>query len=256
MLEINKIHHGDCLQLMPQIPSSSINMILADLPYGQTQNSWDTIIDLPELWAQYDFLRLPNTAIVLFGAGMFTARMMLFKEKMWRYNYIWEKDRPSNFLNSGHMPMPCHEDVMVFYEEKPTFNPQKFTGKPSHSKGAMMKNTNNNYGLYEAVDNSSPDDTDKLPRDVLYFNRPHPPIHPTEKPVNLYRWLIRTYTNEGDIILDNTSGSGTIAPAALMEKRNFYAIEKKKQYYTESCKRLENFLATPEFDFDQRINNF
>lgn len=248
MLEINKIHFGDCLDLHEGIDSQSIDMILTDLPYEVTQNHWDCEIDLTKLWAQYDRIIKPTTPILLFGQDKFTAKLMLFREDIHRYNWIWEKDRTSGFLNGGIMPLRCHEDICVFYNEQSIYNPQRWKGKPEHSVGRSTNvKKNNNYGEFTYKENLG--NTDKLPRSVLYFPRPHPPIFPTEKPVNLIRYLIRTYTNAGALILDSCSGSGTLAVAAIEEKRNFIAIEKNRKNWEDSVKRYEPLLSVKTFNF-------
>lgn len=252
MLELNKIHFGNCLDLMPQIDASSVDMILCDLPYEKTQNSWDSLIDLDGLWKEYDRIRKPKAAVLLFGQDKFSATLMLHRKDIHRYNWIWEKDRPTGFLNSHDMPMRCHEDIMVFYGQIPIYNLQKHKGKPQHSRGKNFKSAKNtsNYGHYEKTNNGI-GNTDKMPRSVLYFKKPWTGMHPTQKPVDLYRYLIKTYTNEGALVLDNCSGSGTISEACIKEKRNFIAMENDMVEFEKSVDRYEKVLTKPELSYDE-----
>lgn len=241
-----KLLHGDCLELMKDIPDKSIDMILADLPYGVTKNKWDFVIPLDELWKHYKRVIKENGAIILFGQGVFTAKLMLSNEKWFRYNLIWEKDRPSGFLNAKRMPLRSHEDIVVFYKKLPTYNPQFWVGKPLHGMGSKFREgqlENNNYGKFDSHKNPSAErkgDTKKYPRSVLSFKKEHPPIHPTQKPVDLLEYLIKTYTNEGDTILDNTMGSGSTGVAALNTGRKFIGMELDEEYFNIAKERIEN----------------
>ena len=238
------LYQGDCLEVMKIIPSKSIDMILCDLPYEVTRNKWDIIIPFKPLWEQYNRVIKDNGAIVLFGQGMFTAKLMLSQEKIWRYNLIWEKDRPSGFLNAKRMPLRNHEDILVFYKKTPTYNPQFWNGNPLHSMGTKYKEgklANNNYGKFKSYKNPSAEregDTKKYPRSILKFKRPHPPIFPTQKPVDLCEWLIKTYTNEGEIVLDNCMGSGSTGVACLNVGRKFIGIELDEKIFDIANKRL------------------
>ena len=239
------LYQGDCLEVMKIIPSKSIDMILCDLPYEVTRNKWDIIIPFEPLWEQYNRVIKDNGAIVLFGQGMFTAKLMLSQEKIWRYNLIWEKDRPSGFLNAKRMPLRNHEDILVFYKKTPTYNPQFWNGNPLHGMGTKYKEgklANNNYGKFKSYKNPSAKregDTKKYPRSILKFKRPHPPIFPTQKPVDLCEWLIKTYTNEGEIVLDNCMGSGSTGVACLNVGRKFIGIELDEKIFDIANKRLK-----------------
>ena len=239
------LYQGDCLEVMKIIPSKSIDMILCDLPYEVTRNKWDIIIPFKPLWGQYNRVIKDNGAIVLFGQGMFTAKLMLSQEKIWRYNLIWEKDRPSGFLNAKRMPLRSHEDILVFYKKTPTYNPQFWDGNPLHGMGTKYKEgklANNNYGEFKSYKNPSAEregDTKKYPRSVIKFKRPHPPIFPTQKPVDLCEWLIKTYTNEGELVLDNCMGSGSTGVACLNTNRRFIGIESDKKYFDIANRRLK-----------------
>ena len=237
---INQIIHGDCLEVMKEIPNNSIDMILADLPYGTTRNKWDSIIPLDRLWKQYKRIIKDNGAIVLFGQGKFTAEMMLSEPKLHRYNLIWDKVLPSGFLNANRMPLRSHEDIMVFYKKLPQYNPQKTLGKKNHSKGVNKENKNNNYGEFGFVDNSEKLGDMKHPKSIITFSKPHPSVsvHPTQKPVELFEYLIKTYTNEGDVVLDNVIGSGTTAVACINTGRNYIGIELDEQYVEIARRRI------------------
>lgn len=240
MLEVNKIYQEDCLVGMKSIDDKSIDCIICDLPYGQTQNKLDVIIPFEPLWAEYKRIIKDNGAIILFAQGMFTAKLMLSNEKMWRYNLIWKKgDRTSGFLNAKRMPMRNHEDICVFYKKLPTYNPQFRQGQPLHGKGhGVHKFTNNNYGKFHETEDTRAGSTEKYPISVLNFNRPHPPIHPTQKPVDLVEYLVRTYTNEGDLVLDNCIGSGTTAIACIRANRKYIGFETSPEYIELANKRI------------------
>ena len=185
---INSLINSDCLGSggMELIPYKSIDLILCDLPYAVTKNHWDSIIPLDQLWSQYKRVIKDNGAIILFGQGMFSTKVMLAGEDIWRYNLVWEKDRPSGFLNAKRMPLRSHEDIMVFYKKLPTYNPIFWEGIPLHGMGNKYKErktANNNYGDFQSHENPSAKrtgDTKKYPRSVLKFKRPHPPIFPTQ----------------------------------------------------------------------------
>ena len=249
MLEINKIYQEDCLVGMKKIDDKSIDCIICDLPYGCTRNPYDVVIPFEPLWEQYNRIIKDNGAIILFAQGMFTAKLMLSNEKMWRYNLIWKKgDRTSGFLNAKRMPLRNHEDICVFYKKLPTYNPQFTQGQPLHSIGTgVHKITNNNYGNF-SEDDSRAGSTEKYPKSVLNFNRPHPPIHPTQKPVELVEWLIKTYTNEGELVLDNCLGSGTTAVAALHTNRNFIGFETQQEFIDMANARIDNIINNRPFD--------
>ena len=235
------LRQGDCLEIMKDIPDKSIDMILADLPYGTTRNKWDSVIPLDGLWKQYKRIIKDNGAIVLFGQGKFTAKMMLSEPKLHRYNLIWDKVLSSGFLNANRMPLRSHEDIMVFYKRLPQYNPQKTKGKPNNSKGKPKQNENNNYGHFEFVDNKDELGGMKHPKAIVIFEKPHPSItiHPTQKPVELLEYLIKTYTNEGEVVLDNTMGSGSTGVACINTNRNFIGIELDENYFEIAKKRIE-----------------
>lgn len=220
-----------------------------------TKNKWDSVIPPEKLWEQYERIIKPNGAIILFGQDKFTAKMMLSNEKLHRYNLIWSKILKSGFLNANRMPLREHEDIMVFYKKQPIYHPQMVKGVPSHSKGkAKGENAddvinNRIYGAYKVVENRS---DMKYPSSILVFQKPHPSvaISSTEKPIDLCRYIIRTYTNPGGIVLDNCCGSGSIPIAAKLEGRHYIGMDngfcdnKKSRFYGMSwadvtTKRLE-----------------
>lgn len=250
MLEINKIYNQDCLEGMIEIPDKSIDMICCDLPYGvlnKSNNSakWDCTLPFEKLWLQYERIIKDDGAIVLFGQGVFSAKLMLSNEKLYRYSLIWEKDRPTGFLNSKRMPLRSHEDILVFYKKLGTYNPQMVYAPDSknHSVGkGVHKETNQCYGKMERIDETFISDY-KYPRSVVKIKKEHLCTgneHPTQKPVELIEWLVRTYTNEGETVLDNCMGSGTTAIACKNTKRNFIGFELEKKYYDLAQNRLLN----------------
>lgn len=246
-MEIDKIYQGDCLELIKQLPDKSIDCIICDPPYevlnkNNKDAQWDRIIPFDELWQQYERVAKDDAAIILFAQGMFTARLMMSNPKLWRYNLIWQKGgRCSGFLNAKKMPLREHEDIVVFYRKQPTYNPQMTKCLPherNHSRGRQQgEQTNRCYGEFGRAEDIITDL--KYPKSILNFNRPHPQIHPTQKPVALIQYLIKTYSNENDLILDNCVGSGTTAVAAIKEKRHFIGMELNKEYYDIACKRVK-----------------
>ncbi len=245
-----KLYNGDCLKIMQNIKDKSIDCIICDLPYGVTNSKWDTVIPYEPLWKQYKRIIKDNGAIILFGQDKFTAKTMLSNEKMHRYNLVWNKVLTSGFLNAGRMPLREHEDIMVFYKKLPTYNPQFTQGKPLRGMGTKfkkVKNNNNNYNDFNSCNNPSANrggDTKKYPKSILTFPRKHSSkmLHPTEKPVELLEYLIKTYSNEGDTILDNCMGSGSTGVACLNTNRKFIGIELDTKYFIITKERLEDAL--------------
>jgi site-specific DNA-methyltransferase (adenine-specific) len=239
MIPENNIYHGDCLEYMPSIKEKSIDLIVTDLPFGQTHNKWDKIISYDKLWENYKRIIKQNGAIILFGQGMFSAELMLSNKKMWKYNLIWKKgERTSGFLNAKKMPLRNHEDILVFYEKPPIYNPQFIIGKPSHSRGTKGKLINNNYNKYNFKEGDTENGELKYPKSILDFDRPHPPIHPTEKPIKLIEWLIKSFSNENEIVLDSCMGVGTTILAAINTNRKYIGIEQNEEYFKIAEKRI------------------
>ena len=241
---ISKLLQGDCLELMKDIPDKSIDMILCDLPYGVTQNKKDIIIPFDKLWKHYERIIKDNGAILLFGQGTFYVDLVNSNRKLFRYDLVWDKQLISGFLNAKRMPLRQHEQIAVFYKKLPTYNPQFTQGKPLHSKGVSYKNkehTNQNYGEFHMTDDSRAGSTEKYPTSILSFSKPHPSIakHRTEKPVELLEYLIKTYTNEGEIVVDNCMGSGSTCVACVNTNRNFIGIEIEEKYFDIAKERIE-----------------
>jgi site-specific DNA-methyltransferase (adenine-specific)/modification methylase len=225
---VNKLFEGDCLEYMNEIPDGSVDMVLCDLPYGMTQNEWDCYIPLDQLWKQYIRVIKPNGAIVLTSNGIFTAKLILSQEKIFKYKWVWEKSKSTNFLNAKKQPLRKHEDICVFYKKQPTYHPQMTQGEP-YDKGIRKDQLCGNYGDFDPVHVTS--EGERYPTDIIYVKTAESEgtvLHPTQKPIELGRYLIRTYTNPGEVVLDNTFGSGSFLVAALMEGRNFIGIEKNE----------------------------
>ena len=224
----NSLFEGDCLTLLFQFPKNSIDMILCDLPYGTTQNKWDSVVELEKLWKGYERVIKPNGAIVLTSQGLFSAKLMLSNERLFKFKIVWEKSKPTNFLNAKKQPLRKHEDICVFYKNQPTYNPQMGTGVP-YNKGIRKNQLSGSYGDFRPVHVKS--NGDRYPTDIIYFKTAESEgevWHPTQKPVELARYLIRTFSNPGDLILDNAFGSGSFLVAALLENRDFCGIEKNQ----------------------------
>ena len=226
-----------------RIPDNSIDMILADLPYGTTQNNWDSVITLDELWKQYERIIKDNGAIILTADGKFTFKLYNSNPKLFRYKLIWNKKNPTGFLNANRMPLRQHEDILVFYKKLPNYNPiMEIRGKP-RQKGSYNKREGNGDMCYGSFDNIEKYNNEYYPTSILTFSNANQKekMHPTQKPVNLFEYLIKTYTNENDIVLDNVMGSGTTAVACLKTNRRFIGFEKDKEYYNKAIKRIGKF---------------
>ncbi len=234
---------GDCLELMNDIPNESIDMILCDLPYGTTSQKWDVIIPFDKLWEQYERIIKPNGAIILFGKNPFTAKLILSNEKLFRYELIWEKSRAGNSMQVCKQPSAIHENILVFYKKQPIYNDLKF--KVDEKYIDKRKSINDSFyssGHYSGVMKRKADDGLRHPQSILPFNSVWKKgMHPTEKPIELFEWLIKSYTNENDLVLDNTAGSGTTAEACLKTNRQFIVIEKEVNYFEMIKKRVGYF---------------
>ena len=225
---LNNVLQGDTLEEMAKIPDGTVDMLLVDLPYGTTQNKWDSVIPLDKLWKEYNRIVKENGAMIFTASGLFTATLMLSNAKNYKYKYVWEKSKSTNFLNAKKQPLRKHEDVLVFYRKQPQYNPQMTQGEP-YTKGIRKNQLTGSYGEFNPtlVESSG----DRYPVDVLYFKTAESEgsvVHPTQKPIELARYLIRTFSKAGDVILDNTCGSGSFLVAALLEGRNFIGIEKNE----------------------------
>ena len=250
-IELDRIYNMDCLEGMKAIPDGSVDAVICDLPYGVLNEkaeggSWDSIIPLEPLWEQYLRVIKPNGAIVLFCQGMFTAKLMMSQPKIWRYNLIWDKiNRPTGFLDANRRQLRIHEDIAVFYKSQPTYNPQMTKGMASHRRGAagnaeLAGGKNRCYGGFKQTNPEY--SNEKFPTSIIPMDKEHSgnEWHPTQKPVDLLRYLVLTYTNEGDTVLDNCMGSGTTAIACIKERRHFIGFELNKEYFDKACKRIDN----------------
>ena len=245
------IKQGDCLELMKNIQDKSIDLILCDLPYSQTHNEWDTIIPFDKLWEQYNRIIKDNGVILLFSANFFTGQVIMSNPKLFRYILIWNKVRTTGFLNANRMPLRQHEDICVFYKKLPTYNPQMVSGgEPSHSRGKRYENKGKIqdegkiYGKYNHIDNTTCNKTNlKYPTSIITIsNKVQENLHPTQKPVELLEYLIKTYSNENDIVLDNCMGSGSTIIACINTSRNYIGIEKEEKYFKIAEDRINQRL--------------
>jgi site-specific DNA-methyltransferase (adenine-specific) len=231
-----EIIEGDCLEVMREIPDASIDMVLCDLPYGTTQNKWDSVLPLAPLWAEYWRILRPNGAIVLTAAQPFTSILVTSQLPAFRQELVWCKNVASDFLNANRRHMAKHESVLLFARGKPPYNPQSAPGEPYTAKRYGNDDTGDNYGSI-AKRTDTVNDGHRKPTTLLFFNR-EVGQHPTQKPVALMEYLIRTYANEGQTVLDNTMGSGTTGVACINTGRNFIGIEKNPDYYATAARRL------------------
>lgn len=247
MLEINKINLGDCLDLMQDIPDKSIDMILCDLPYGTTACKWDTIIPFPPLWEQYDRVIKDNGAIVLFCSQPFTSVLIVSNLKLYKYTWTWEKERPSNFFAAKFQPLNNTEDIAVFGKggcNNGTKNPLRYFPQGIQEIDRVAKNCNTGGKIGKEHKTSLNDGrlyhqkTTGYPKKTIKFNNDLNTWHPTQKPVALCEYLIKTYTLNSEIVLDNCIGSGTTAIAAINTNRNYIGIEKDPKYYELSRERV------------------
>lgn len=232
------LYNNDCLIQMQSIEDKSIDMILCDLPYGMTKNKWDSVIPFEKLWKEYHRIIKENGAIVLFGSQPFTSLLVTSNLKYFRYSLVWEKNKFSDFLNAKRKPMKVNEDILIFYKKQPTYNPQYWFSTPYtrwNTQQAVDKQTN--YGSHKENIAESKDGK-RLPTTILKFNRVERPEHPTQKPVDLLEWLIKTYSNENETILDNCMGVGSTGTACKNLKRNFIGIEIEKKYYDIAVDKL------------------
>lgn len=252
MNKLNTVTNIDCLIGHKDIEDQSVDLIYSDLPFGQTRNKWDSVIELTELWKDYMRIIKPRGIIILNAQGMFSAKLMLSNEKWWRYNIIWKKgERTSGFLNAKKQPLRNHEDILVFYGKgSGTYNPQFTVGQPLHGRGNLYKTkqgTNNNYGKFDSsMEDKRKGSTQKYPKSIINIDRPHPPIHPTQKPILLSEWIIKTYSNPGDLILDSTCGIGTTLLACQNLDRNYIGFELTNDYYNIAVEKLEKNYNSKE----------
>jgi site-specific DNA-methyltransferase (adenine-specific) len=248
-----KLINGDCLEKMKDIPDKSIDMILCDLPYGTTACKWDTIIPFEPLWEQYKRIIKDNGAIVLTASQPFTSALVMSNIKMFKYSLVWQKDKSGNFALANKQPMKIHEDIVIFYFKQPTYNKQKEIGNKPVNKNSIKNRSQK--GFMEKIiipkeqggGNLERNPTSILKFNIIKHNQEEYNIHPTQKPVALFEYLIKTYTNEGELVLDNCMGSFTTAIACLNTRRNFIGIELDEHYFKVGFERLEKHLKTLDY---------
>jgi site-specific DNA-methyltransferase (adenine-specific) len=250
-----KLMHGDCLELMSTLPDASVDMILCDLPYGTTACKWDTVIPFEPLWAQYRRIAKRNAAIVLTASQPFTSALITSNADWFAYCWYWNKQRVTGFANAKRQPLRCVEDVAVFYLAAPTYNPQGLLafgktvnkGKSAGGSTVQGESIGNGSGLLRSGGDYVQEFTN-YPRQVLAFPSEGRTVHPTQKPVALMEYLIRTYTNEGDTVMDNCMGSGTTGVACVNTRREFIGIERDAGYFQISSSRIENAQSQARID--------
>ena len=240
-MKINEIYLGDCLELMPKyVDDKSVDMILCDLPYGTTACKWDTIIPFDKLWSEYERLIKDNGVIVLFGNEPFSSVLRTSNLKLYKYDWIWEKTKATGFQNSKIQPMRKYENLSVFYKHKPTYNPQGLIKKENITSNVRSGNIKNEHSFNTYKGKKPVAEFTNYPTNIVKFKnasgKGH--LHPTMKPLSLIEYMIKTYTNEGNLILDNTCGSGTTGLGAKNLNRNFIMMEQDPEHYETACKRV------------------
>jgi site-specific DNA-methyltransferase (adenine-specific) len=244
VLEINKVYNEECLDGMSAIDDGSINLILCDLPYGTTENKWDSPIDLTKLWKQYKRVTRQNAAIILTAQCPFDKVLGASNLEMLRYEWIWEKEAGTGFLNAKVAPLKSHENILVFYQKAPTYNPIMVPGKPYKTKKTKPSSNWVDYrsrsqdGKGYDAPVVTENDGWRYPKTILRFDRDKPKLHPTQKPVALFEYLIQTYSDECDLVLDNCIGSGTTAIACLNTRRSYIGFEMDKTYFDLCVERI------------------
>ena len=244
MIELDTIYNEDCLTGMQRIPDGSVDCIICDLPYGTTVCKWDVIIPFDKLWEQYKRIAKPNAAIILFGAEPFSSMLRLSNLEWFRYDIVWQKTKFVNFAMINRQPGRIHEMISVFYKHQPTYNPQMGKGEPWVRKSSRNYQVEDGIAqmMKQTMGQNTVNDGTRQPTTVVKFSNNKAKgdsLHPTQKPVDLIAYLIRTYSNPGDTILDNTIGSGTTAVAALREKRHFIGFELNRDYYDIALRRIK-----------------
>ena len=230
-----KLYNNDCLKILPTLPDHSIDMVLADLPFGTTRNQWDSVIPMDQLWKQYKRLLKVGGVVALFGDEPFSSKLRLSNPKWYRYDWYWTKNKATGFLNANRMPLKRVETISIFYPKLPLYNPQKEIGYKPYT--SMTGSKTKNYGKFKNI--KTVNDGSRYPTNVLTFNKVSKTIHPTQKPVDLLEYLIKTYTNEGMTVLDNTMGSGSTGVACKNLNRSFIGIEKDPDYFKLAKERLD-----------------
>ena len=238
------LYCGDCLNILPTLPDNSVDMVLVDLPYGTTACKWDSIIPLDQLWKQYNRICKKNGAMVFTAAQPFTTILAASNIENFKYEWIWEKPQGTNPMNAKVMPLKSHENILVFYRTKPTYNPQMWYSTPYSGFSSDTATIGEVYGKQKSKHRDNPDGS-RYPKTVLKFKQ-EKGLHPTQKPVDLMEYLIKTYTNPGEVVLDNTMGSGTTGVAAIRCGRDFIGIESDSEYYQIAKDRIESVVPVRE----------
>lgn len=244
-----QLYNQDCLDTMKGIETGSIDLLLQDTPFGCTQNEWDIKPNFPVMWQEWERIIKDNGAMIFFGTQPFASELILSRSEFFRYDLIWYKPLGSGFLNANRMPLRNHEHILVFYKKLPVYNPQMTFGKKrvKGSSKSKVRETNTNYGGFTDLEKREYDENH--PQSVIEINnadRTNENNHPTQKPLDLMRYLVRTYSNENDLVFDGYSGSGTTAAACIKEKRQFVGAEMSKEYFDKSVERLELLMSQPE----------
>ncbi|OMP92722.1 DNA-methyltransferase [Raoultella terrigena] len=232
-----RLHNADCFDVFPQIASGTVDLVCADIPYGTTQCRWDSVLDLQLMWEQLYRIAKPSAAFVLFSAQPFTSVLINSNLRDWRSEWIWEKGNATGFLNAKKQPLRAHENIEVFYRRQPTYNPQFTHG---HERRTSKRKTVNSECYGKSLTLTKYDSTSRYPRDVQFFSSDKQTgnYHPTQKPLALVQYLVETYSNPGDTVLDFTMGSGTAGVACQQIERNFIGIEKDAAIYRAACQRM------------------
>lgn len=250
----SQLYKGDCLEVMKALPDNSVDLILCDLPYGTSACKWDTVIPLDKLWERYERIIKEEGAIVLFGAEPFSSHLRISNLRLYKYDWKWEKPNGANFLNFKYQPAKVHEDIMVFGKKAVSYSkngnmqyfPQMGVGKPYSQRSGKQKNAYGNSSVRTPIEQVITDNKgERYPRSILRFGLDKEKCHPTQKPVALLEYLIKTYTNEGDIVLDNCMGSGSTGVACARTWRHFIGIEKDDGYFEVARQRIRNAQNNP-----------
>lgn len=247
-MRLDYIDNVDCLEGMKQIPDGKVDMVLCDLPYGTTRNAWDTVIPMEPLWQHYKRIIKDNGCIALFAQPPFDKVLGCSNIKWLKYEWIWEKDNATGFLNANKMPLKKTENILIFYKKPPTYNPQKTQGKPYKCKRGSGSDSwmyNKNQGGYITENNG-----ERFPVNIIKFSRDKTKIHPTQKPVALLEYLVKTYTNHGEVVLDNCMGSGSTAVACINTGRHYIGFETEKVYHEIAQRRIQDALNKQRTLFD------
>jgi len=262
---LNQVVQGDCLEVMQELPENCIDLVLCDLPYGSTQNPWDSLIDFGLLWHQYERIVKPDGTIALTAHGLFTAKLILSKPDWFRFKIVWIKSKAPNFLQANRQPLKKHEDICIFCRGQPAYYPQMMAGKP-YNRGKRKNSATGCYGTYRPNDGVNPGN--RYPYDVIFYEEDLPDwiyyktaetegktFHPSQKPVDLGRYLIRTFSDPGAIVLDNASGSGSFLVAAVLEDRHFIGIEKNVGAFSLKTQTAD-FIAVSRQRINEAIKQF